>query len=67
MTGKKKAEEEATHSFAPGDMVEVIEGELIHLQGKVLTVDGNAITIMPKHEDLKARRHSNAFCLYSKR
>lgn len=29
------------------------EGELINLQGKILSVDGNKITIMPKHEDLK--------------
>ncbi|RXM30733.1 Transcription elongation factor SPT5 [Acipenser ruthenus] len=36
-----------------GDNVEVCEGELIHLQGKILSVDGNKITIMPKHEDLK--------------
>ncbi|KAI8500686.1 Transcription elongation factor SPT5 [Branchiostoma belcheri] len=41
------------HSLAPGDIVEVAEGELIHLQGKVMTVDGNKVTIMPKHEDLK--------------
>ena len=41
------------HSFAPGDNVEVIEGELIHLQGKILSIDGNTVTIMPKHEDLK--------------
>ncbi len=53
MTGKKKEVEEATHSFAPGDTVEVIDGELIHLQGKILNIDGNTITIMPKHEDLK--------------
>ena len=56
VTGKRKAEEEATHSFAPGDTIEVAEGELIHLQGKILTIDGNTITIMPKHEDLKVRK-----------
>lgn len=38
--------------FAPGDKVEVAEGELIHLQGRVLTVDGSRVTIMPKHEEL---------------
>jgi len=53
ISGKKKIEEEAMHSFAPGDNVEVIEGELIHLQGKILSIDGNTVTIMPKHEDLK--------------
>ncbi|OBS78513.1 hypothetical protein A6R68_19107 [Neotoma lepida] len=47
-TGKERE-----HNFQPGDNVEVCEGELINLQGKVLSVDGNKITIMPKHEDLK--------------
>ncbi|BFZ16060.1 hypothetical protein BsWGS_19099 [Bradybaena similaris] len=41
------------HTMAPGDVVVVAEGELQHLQGKVIKVDGNKITIMPKHEDLK--------------
>ncbi|XP_050411493.1 transcription elongation factor SPT5 [Patella vulgata] len=49
----KKTNDEVTHSLADGDVVEVCEGELIHLQGKVISVDGNKITIMPKHEDLK--------------
>lgn len=44
---------EREHNFQPGDNVEVCEGELINLQGRVLSVDGNKITIMPKHEDLK--------------
>ena len=41
------------HSLVPGDMVVVAEGELQFLQGRVVRVDGNKITIMPKHEDLK--------------
>ena len=45
--------EEVAHSFSNGDMVEVIEGELVNLQGKVIAIDGSKITIMPKHEDLK--------------
>ena len=45
--------EDAAHAFSNGDNVEVIEGELINLQGKVVAVDGSKITIMPKHEDLK--------------
>ncbi|TRZ07590.1 hypothetical protein HGM15179_019520 [Zosterops borbonicus] len=49
-TGKERE-----HNFQPGDNVEVCEGELINLQGKILSVDGNKITIMPKHEDLKVR------------
>ncbi|XP_046987782.1 transcription elongation factor SPT5 [Schistocerca americana] len=41
-----------THSFSTGDNVEVCEGELMNLQGKILTIDGNMITVMPKHEAL---------------
>lgn len=44
---------DVSHNFASGDMVEVCEGELIHLQGKVISIDGNKITMLPKHEDLK--------------
>ncbi|KAH8035967.1 hypothetical protein HPB51_014090 [Rhipicephalus microplus] len=44
--------EEQGHSFAPGDNVEVAEGELVHLQGKIISIDGNKITMLPKHEDL---------------
>ena len=39
--------------LAPGDMVEVCEGQLMHLQGKVINVEGDVITIMPKHDNLK--------------
>jgi len=42
-----------THNLAPGDMVEVAEGELVHLQGKIISIDGNKVTMLPKHEDLK--------------
>ncbi|XP_013782146.1 transcription elongation factor SPT5-like [Limulus polyphemus] len=45
--------EDQGHNFAPGDNVEVAEGELIHLQGKIVSVDGNKITMLPRHEDLK--------------
>lgn len=48
-----KDEEETRHTFGPGDVVKVLEGELMDLKGKVLSVDGNKITILPKHEDLK--------------
>ena len=44
---------EITHNFAPGDVVEVCEGELVHLQGKIISIEGNKITMIPKHEDLK--------------
>ncbi|KAI8781206.1 Transcription elongation factor SPT5 [Biomphalaria glabrata] len=49
----EKQESEIAHTMAPGDVVVVAEGELQHLQGKVIKVDGNKITILPKHEDLK--------------
>ncbi|XP_065901538.1 transcription elongation factor SPT5-like [Dysidea avara] len=43
----------AAPTLAPGDIVEVREGQLMHLQGKVINVEGDVITIMPKHDDLK--------------
>lgn len=39
--------------FAPGDKVEVAEGELVHLKGKVMAVDGSKVTMLPSHEELK--------------
>ncbi|XP_030848891.1 transcription elongation factor SPT5 [Strongylocentrotus purpuratus] len=53
LVARSKSSKEKSHSFAPGDNVEVVEGELIHLQGKVKSVDGNTILVLPKHEDLK--------------
>ncbi|XP_069689905.1 transcription elongation factor SPT5-like isoform X2 [Periplaneta americana] len=41
-----------THNFLTDDNVEVIEGELMNLCGKVLSIDGNVITIMPALKDL---------------
>lgn len=46
-------DETAGHIFSAGDNVEVCQGELMHLQGKILSIDGNFITVMPKHDDLK--------------
>lgn len=42
-----------THLFAPGDNVEVTEGELVNLRGKVVSVDGPKVVMLPDHEDLK--------------
>ena len=39
--------------LAPGDVVEVCDGELMHLQGKVVGVDGDVVTVLPNHEDLQ--------------
>ncbi len=55
---KSSSSGEASHNFFPGDMVEVCEGELIHLLGKIISIDGNKITMVPKHEDLKVCSHS---------
>lgn len=49
----EKEDKALTHSFSAGDNVEVCEGELINLQGKILSIDGSMITVMPKHDDLK--------------
>ena len=48
-------------SLVPGDVVEVCEGELVHLQGKVMKVDGGIVTVMPQHEDLNV---SGSLCMY---
>lgn len=42
-----------THFFAPGDNVEVTEGELVNLRGKIVSVDGPKVVMMPDHEELK--------------
>lgn len=49
----EKSENDIAHNFAPGDTIIVTEGELKNLQGKIIQVNGNMITIMPKHETLK--------------
>ncbi|XP_015790153.1 transcription elongation factor SPT5-like [Tetranychus urticae] len=47
------ADDEESHGICSGDNVEVCEGELVHLQGKVVAVDGSKITMIPQHDDLK--------------
>ena len=32
--------------------MEVVEGELVNLRGKVVSVEGSQITVKPDHEDL---------------
>lgn len=41
--------------LTPGDTVIVGEGELINLQGTVMKMEGNIVTIIPNHEDLKVK------------
>ena len=50
---KSRASKNDILSFAPGDQVEVCEGELINLQGTIVGMDGDSIRILPKHEALK--------------
>lgn len=49
------AVKEKAHTFSPGDNVEVAEGELVNLRGKVQSVDGDKVVMLPVHEDLKVR------------
>ena len=44
--------EDQTHNFSTGDNVEVTEGELINLQGTIMSVDGSKITMKPLHKEL---------------
>ncbi|KAA3674412.1 transcription elongation factor SPT5 [Paragonimus westermani] len=42
-----------THCFAPGDVVEVCEGDLKNLRGKVVSLESNnRIIVQPSHSDL---------------
>ena len=53
MVPEARSHAQVTHNFSPGDIVEVTEGELVNLQGKIISIDRNKITMLPKHEDLK--------------
>ena len=44
--------EDQAHNLCTGDNVEVIEGELVNLQGTIMSVDGPKITMKPNHKDL---------------
>ena len=52
---KSKSTDENKHTFCPGDNVIVADGELVNLQGKVMSVEGDKITMMPSHDDLKVQ------------
>lgn len=52
LTGGKE-DHAGAHSFSNGDNVEVCDGELANLQGKIVSIDGSMIMVMPKHEELK--------------
>lgn len=44
-----------SHNYVQGDVVEVCQGELIHLTGTIIGIDGEKIRMMPNHEELKVR------------
>ncbi|CAB3409928.1 unnamed protein product [Caenorhabditis bovis] len=43
---------DSDNPFIPGDMVEVKNGELVNLKGKVLSVDGQKVIMLPDQEGL---------------
>ncbi|XP_056670571.1 transcription elongation factor SPT5-like [Monodelphis domestica] len=43
----------AEQSFRPGDKVEVSGGELVHLRGRVVSVQGPLVRMLPQHEMLR--------------
>ena len=47
-TSSLSSVKEEPHNFAIGDNVEVCDGKLQHLQGTILEIDGNEVTVMPK-------------------
>lgn len=52
---------ERAYTFAPGDYVEVADGELVNLRGRVQSVDGEKVVVLPDHEDLKVHAVSLLF------
>lgn len=52
--------QEKSQNLAPGDNIEVIDGELVNLRGKVLSIDGDKVVIQPDHEDLTESLTLNA-------
>jgi len=47
---------EKKHNFSPGDNVEVTDGELANLRGKIQSIDGDKVVILPEHEDLNVKK-----------
>uniref|UniRef100_A0A0N5AR43 Transcription elongation factor SPT5 n=1 Tax=Syphacia muris TaxID=451379 RepID=A0A0N5AR43_9BILA len=47
--------------FSPGDFIEVADGELVNLRGKVQSVDGEKVVVIPDHEELKEPLTLNAY------
>lgn len=49
----KEGLDEERYIFVIGDVVEVVEGDLVNLKGIIFSIDGNKIIIMLKYDDLK--------------
>lgn len=64
VASKSSSASSVSHNFAAGDMVEVSEGELINLCGKIIRIDGNKITMLPKHKELTVRGFLYNFFLF---
>lgn len=43
----------AAPALQPGDVVEVVDGDLKNLTGKVVSLEGDSVTIKPQHKDLQ--------------
>ena len=43
--------------YVAGDIIKVYTGDLKGLLGAVISVNGDVVTVMPKHEDLKVSMH----------
>ena len=54
-TGSRDA---AAPALQPGDVVEVVEGDLKNLTGRVVSLEGDSITVKPHHKDLQVRQSS---------
>ncbi|CAH8588752.1 unnamed protein product [Schistosoma curassoni] len=54
LTSAVNVEIASNHCFTPGDVVEVCEGDLKNLRGKVVSIEGNnRIIVQPNHSDLR--------------
>ncbi|CAI8044726.1 Transcription elongation factor SPT5, partial [Geodia barretti] len=49
-TGSRDA---AAPALQPGDVVEVVEGDLKNLTGRVVSLEGDSISVKPHHKDLQ--------------
>lgn len=65
MAGEVANKSSKINRFAPGDNVEVTEGELTHLQGRVISVDGGKVTMIPKHEELQVGYYNTMLLIWS--